>query len=88
MPLKTSKPPTLNSSPFALTSAGEIVLSITQLDGVTDLASAMRALENQGDVFIGLVLSDDDVTELTEHLGHGMREVAGSLAFRRQRRPS
>jgi hypothetical protein len=76
----------LNSSPFALTTDAKIVLSVTQLDGVTDLASAMRALENQGDVFIGLVLSDDDVTELKERLGHGMREVAASLAFRRQRR--
>ncbi len=77
--------PRLVSAPFAVTSDGEIVLSVGQLDGVTDLASAMRALEHQGDVFIGLVLSDDDVTDLKERLGHGMREAAASLAYRRQR---
>ena len=80
--------PKLNSSPFAITADGDIVLSITELDGISDLSTAMRALERQSDVFIGLVLTSSESKELRARLGHGLREAAAFLAHGRQRRPS
>ena len=76
--------PSLVSAPFAVTSDGDVVLSVDQLDGISDLSSAMRAIEHQDDVFIGVVLTSSEVKELKERLGHGMREAAASLAYCRQ----
>ena len=73
--------------PFAVTSSGVVLLNVQNFDDVETAEDALRrALREQGPIFIGVAMSDDEIRVVLEHLGDVVHEPSGLLIGRRQRR--
>ena len=74
--------------PFAVTTAGIVLVNAMHFDGVDAADDALRgALREPSKVFIGVALEADEARFVLDHLGGLLNEPAGFVIGRRQRRP-
>lgn len=74
--------------PFAVTTAGIVLVNAVHFDGVHSADEALRrALRERSKVFIGVALEPDEARFVLDHLSGLVNEPAGFVIGRRQRRP-
>ena len=77
----------VHDAPLALTSDGTVLVNVTHFDGPRSPAALLkRALAQKGKVFIGVVLSKEEVNDVLEQLRHGSAEAVAYVVGARQGR--
>jgi hypothetical protein len=77
----------VHHAPLALASDGTVLVNIAHFDGPHSTAALLAlALKQPGPVFIGVVLSQEELEGALLRLSHGHAEAAAYVVGARQRR--
>jgi hypothetical protein len=74
-------------APLAVTSEGDVLLNVVELDVAADVASVVRALAGvDGYVFVGVMLRRDEARGVLRDVAMLLPNVTGPVGSRRRRR--
>ena len=81
--VSASKRPRIVDAPMAITSAGDVVVNVTHLDGMTDVLDAVHQIVPRGcKVFVGVVVPQNDRARIVRELGDALAELACRIGGR------
>ena len=74
-------------APLALASDGSVLVNLAHFDGPHSTSALLAlALKQPGAVFIGVVLTNDEVADVVARVSHGHAEAVAYVVGARQRK--